>query len=380
MKIYVITGVFLIVCLLQISFRNSTTREDTPADSLRALYEHPVSQWPRPAIDSGVHWEEFKSLPGTDTSYFSVMKHPDIVLGKMLFFDPMISGSNQISCSSCHNPQTSWADKLSVSVGHDHQIGSRNTPSLLNVKARKTFFWDGRATTLEEQVKSPIEAHNEMSMNTHDLPVKFHKIKAYRQLFKDAYGTDKITFDQIGHALASFERTLTSRRSRFDEFLDGKYNVLTDQEIQGLHLFRTKARCMNCHNGQYLTDEGFHNIGLTYYKRKYEDLGRYKVTGNPDDVGKFRTPSLRDVMNTNPWMHNGLFDNITGVLNIYNSGMQVNSPSPEEKRADPLHPVTDPLLRKLNLSKEEIQAVVAFLGSVTATQYKMQRPDKLPRD
>lgn len=380
MKIYVITGVFLIVCLLQISFRSGSTREDTPADSLRALYERPVSQWPRPVIDSGIQWQEFKSLPGTDTSYFSVMKRPDVVLGKMLFFDPMLSGSNQISCSSCHNPQTSWADKLSVSVGHDHQVGSRNTPSLLNVKERKTFFWDGRATTLEEQVKSPIEAHNEMSMHTKDLPAKFRKIKAYRKLFKDAYGTDRITFDQISHALASFQRTITSRRSRFDEFIDGKYKALTDQEIEGLHLFRTKARCMNCHNGQYLTDEEFHNIGLTYYKRKYEDLGRYNVTGNPDDVGKFRTPSLRDVLNTNPWMHNGLFDNITGVLNIYNSGMQINSPTPAQKKADPMHPVTDPILRKLNLSKEEIQDIVAFLGSVTATQYKMQRPEKLPRD
>lgn len=136
---------------------------------------------------------------------------------------------------------------------------------------------------------------------------------------------------------------------------------------------------MNCHNGQFLTDDGFHNIGLTYYKRKYEDLGRYTVTKDPSDVGKFRTPSLRDVMNTNPWMHNGLFDNITGVINIYNSGMQMVSATAAKKAADPLYPVTDPLLKKLDLTREEIQSIVAFLQSVTATQYKMQRPDKLPR-
>jgi cytochrome c peroxidase len=136
---------------------------------------------------------------------------------------------------------------------------------------------------------------------------------------------------------------------------------------------------MNCHYGQYLTDEEFHNIGLTYYKRKYEDLGRYHVTGDPDDVGKFRTPSLRDVMNTAPWMHNGLFDNITGLLNIYNSGMQMNTAKPAVKAADPMAPITDPKMKALKLSKQEIQDVIAFLGAITATEYKMRRPEQLPR-
>src|SRR5690606_31013123 len=144
------------------------------------------------------------------------------------------------------------------------------------------------------------------------------------------------------------------------------------------HLFRTKARCMNCHFGPYFTDEQFHNIGLTYYKRKYEDLGRYGVTNDPEDVGRFRTPSLRDVMHNDPWMHNGLFSNIMGIVNIYNSGMHMIDPSPEEKAADPLHPFTDPILRPLELTDDEKEAVVAFLGAITATQYRMQRPE-LPR-
>lgn len=181
-------------------------------------------------------------------------------------------------------------------------------------------------------MKSPIEAHNEMAMNLKELPAKLNGIKAYKELVKKAYGTDKITFDHVAKALASFQRTLTSRRSRFDRFLDGEYKQLNDKELEGLHLFRTKARCINCHNGQYFTDESFHNIGLTYYKRKYEDLGRYNVTKDPNDVGKFRTPSLRDVMNTSPWMHNGLFDNITGLLNVYNSGMQMNTATAAQKQ------------------------------------------------
>lgn len=348
-------------------------------EDLRKTYSRPISEWPKPVIDKGVEWKEFKSLKGVDTGYFSKMEQPNVVLGKLLFFDPILSGSNQISCSSCHNPQTSWADHSTVPVGNDHLTGSRNTISLLNVYARKSLFWDGRANSLEEQAVGPISAHNEMAMDIKKLVPKLKKIPGYRELFLKAYGKKNFEMKEILDALAAFQKTLTSRRSRFDEFLDGRYTAMTDQEIRGMHLFRTKARCMNCHNGEFLTDDSFHNIGLTYYKRKYEDLGRYNITKNPEDVGKFRTPSLRDVMNTEPWMHNGLFENIIGLINIYNSGMQMNTASPAQKAADPLHPVTDPLMKKLNLNKQEIQDIASFLQAVTATKYRMARPEKLPR-
>src|SRR5690606_9614182 len=279
----------------------------------------------------------------------------------------------------CHNPQTSWADKLSVSIGHDHTPGTRNTQSLLNVHARKTLFWDGRATTLESQALSPIEAHHEMNMDLTKLIPKLKAIPKYNELFIAAFGEEDYSMPEVLRALAAFQRTLTSRRSRFDRFMDGEYNMMSVQEIRGLHLFRTKARCMNCHHGQFMTDESFQNSGLTYYKRKYEDLGRYEVTKDPADVGKFRTPSLRDVMNTDPWMHNGLFGSMTGILNMYNSGMQMNTATAEQKQADPMHPVTDPILRKLNLSKEEIADIEQFMRAITATQYKMRRPEELPR-
>ncbi|MGO1596693.1 MAG: cytochrome-c peroxidase [Sphingobacterium sp.] len=349
-----------------------------PSD-LRTLYSKPVEQWPPPEIDSGVNWEEFKSLPKLDASYFKLMEQPKVALGKMLFFDPILSGSNQISCSSCHNPQTSWADHATVPVGHDHLVGARNTISLLNVHARKTMFWDGRAHSLEEQALSPIAAHNEMAMDLSKLVPKLKAIGGYRKLFREAFGEEDFSMPEIMSALAAFQRTLISRRSRFDAFMDGKYNALTDDEVAGLHLFRTKARCMNCHHGEYFTDEDFHNIGLTYFQRKYEDLGRYEFTGNPEDVGKFRTPSLRDVMNTDPWMHNGLFDNIIGVLNMYNSGMGMNNPKTAEELADPMHPRVDPLMKELDLSQEEIRQVAAFLEAITATKYRMDRPEELPR-
>ena len=370
----IIIGVVIGLGILSMAFLNDKGIQD-----LRLMYSKPVDQWPAPTIDSGVVWNEFAPLPKLDTSYFSMMDQPKNVLGKLLFFDPILSGSNQISCSSCHNPQTSWADHSTVPVGNDHLAGIRNTPSLLNVAARKTLFWDGRAHTVEEQALSPIEAHNEMAMDLTKLVPKLKAIPAYRELFFKAFGDEDFSMPEILAALGSFQKTLTSRRSRFDQFLEGKYDALDDDEIAGLHLFRTKARCMNCHNGQYFTDEDFHNIGLTYYKRKYQDLGRYEVTNDPQDVGKFRTPSLRDIMNTGPWMHNGLFDNIIGVLNMYNSGMAITNPRTDEQRADPMHPHTDPLLKKLDLSREEIKQVAAFLESITATKYRMARPEKLPR-
>lgn len=349
------------------------------SEKISSLYKRPITEWPKPSIDSGVVWSEFKPLPKFDTSYFSLMERPDIKLGKTLFFDPILSGSNQISCSSCHNPQTSWSDHLTVPTGHDHLQGKRNSISLLNVYARKSMFWDGRAGSLEEQALFPIEAHHEMAMDLTKLVPKLKAIPGYRAMFKEAFGDEDFSMSEIMKALAEFQRTLQSRRSRFDEFLDGKYNAMTDEEIQGMHLFRTKARCMNCHHGQFLTDESFHNIGLTYYKRKYEDLGRYEVTNDPTDVGKFRTPSLRDVMNTSPWMHNGLFDNITGLLNLYNSGMVMNNPKTPAQMADPMYPRIDPLLKPLNLTKEEIQSIVAFLNAATATKYRMNRPETFPR-
>lgn len=371
---------FVIGCLWGvIGLLSMTDKVGILNDEIVKLYKKPISEWPKPTIDSGVQWQEFKSLPKIDTAHLNKMNNPVVKLGKLLFFDPILSSSNQISCSSCHNPQTSWGDHLTVPVGHDHQVGTRNTLSLLNVYARKKLFWDGRANTLEEQALFPIEAHHEMNMELTKLIPKLKAIPAYRKLFEEAFGDEDFSMPEVMKALAEFQRTLWSRRSRFDEFLDGKYSAMTDQEIQGMHLFRTKARCMNCHNGQFLTDEDFHNIGLTYYKRKYEDLGLYEVTKNPADVGKFRTPSLRDVMNTSPWMHNGLFDNIIGLLNMYNSGMVMNNPKNAEQQADPMFPRTDPLLKPLELTADEIKAIAAFLQATTATKYRMSRPESLPR-
>ena len=350
-------------------------RTDSLKDSILELYKGPIKSWPKPTIDSGVVWNEIAPLP-KDSEYLKWEQNDSVKLGKILFFDPRLSRSSQVSCSSCHEPDMAWQDGRRVSLGNDHLQGTRNTPSLLNVFIQKELFWDGRAGSLTSQAASPLTEHHEMDMDISELPEKIRKITGYDSLFEKAYGDKKINLERITAALATFEKTIRSRRSRADYFMLGKINALNEQEIKGLHLFRTKARCMNCHNGPYFTDLQFHNIGLTYYGRKYQDLGRYNVTGRKEDVGKFKTASLRDLLHTRPWMHNGLFDNLKGVINIYNSGMhQLDGKiSPD---IDSLYPHTDTLLKPLNLTEEEKDDLVAFLEALNPVEYKMPRP-KLP--
>lgn len=342
-------------------------------EDLRLAYSRATSAWPKPTLDRSVQLSELAAVP-YDASFYEEQQKPLASLGKLLFFDPRLSGSNQISCSSCHDPQLGWSDGRDIALGHDHLQGPRNTTSILNVNQRKLLFWDGRANTLTEQAMGPLLAHHEMAADLKTLPKKIAKIKGYKIFFKDAFGNENVSIERMIEALVAFQNTIKSRRSRFDEFVDGDYKQLSDQEIEGLHLFRTKARCLNCHNGPYFSDNKFHNIGLTYYKRELEDLGRYKITKYPDDVGRFQTPMLRDVMATFPWMHNGLFDDIKGVISMYNSGMHMIDPSAEEKEQDYLFPQTDGLMQPLHLTTAEVDAIAAFLESITATSYKMPRP------
>ena len=173
------------------------------------------------------------------------------------------------------------------------------------------------------------------------------------------YAKSLITMDNIAKAIVAYERSLVPRNSRFNQFLNGKYEALTDKEIYGLHIFRTKGRCMNCHNGMALSDGRFHNIGLSFYGRKLQDLGRYEVSKNIDDLGKFKTPSLIAVSKSAPYMHNGIFPTIRGVLNMYNAGFPTNT-----KNTDTNTTKTSPLIKPLNLSKEEIEALESFLLAI----------------
>lgn len=374
-----ITLAFILFGLVIFSFQSTdfNNDEDLSIDSLRKVYSKPSSEWPKPTVDKGAVFEELGELPPTPVDIKNDSVKKVIELGKILFFDPRLSGSNQISCSSCHAPDLHWTDGRQVSIGHDHLANIRNAPSLENVWFYKKLFWDGRANSLEEQAESPVGAHNEMHQDMKVLAKKLTKIKGYKPYFVDAFGSAQINNKRIFESLATFQRSIVSRRTPFDRFLAKDKKALTDQQIVGLHLFRTKARCINCHNGPLFTDNEFHNDGLTYYGRKYEDLGLYNVTKKPEDVGKFKTPGLRNVMKTAPWFHNGLFPDMDGVMNMYNVGMPNQRVRPEQVN-DPLLPKNDKLLRGLMLSNAEKDAVVSFLDALSSPTV-LVRVEKLPQ-
>ncbi|WP_293305138.1 cytochrome-c peroxidase [Pedobacter sp. UBA5917] len=369
----------LLTGLILFSFQSADFNNDDELsiDSLRKVYSKPTDQWPKPTVDKDAVFQELGQLPPSPVNLKNDSVKNVVELGKILFFDPRLSGSNQISCSSCHAPDLHWTDGRQVSIGHDHLANIRNAPSLENVWFYKRLFWDGRATSLEEQARSPVAAHNEMHQDMKALPKKLGKIKGYQPYFKSAFGSKEITNKRIFESLATFQRSIVSRRTPFDRFLANDKKALTDQQIVGLHLFRTKARCINCHNGPLFTDNEFHNDGLTYFGRKYEDLGLYNVTKKPEDVGKFKTPGLRNVMKTAPWFHNGLFPDMDGVMNMYNVGMPVQRVKPEQVN-DPLLPKNDKLLKGLKLSIAEKDAVVAFLEALSSPTV-LVRVEQLPQ-
>jgi cytochrome c peroxidase len=355
-------GIILLLALGTFSQTYLTKQEvrSPVPDRLREAYARPSTEWPTPTIAAGVDYQELSALPRTGAS------KPDkelVALGRRLFFDPVLSASNQISCANCHHPELGWGDGLRQSFGHDRQRGKRNAPSLLNVAEWEHFFWDGRAATLEAQILFPLQDAKEMNQSLDELTDELVAAD-YEERFAVAFGDAEITTVRIARALAAFETTIRSRRSRFDRFVEGDYAALTDEEILGLHLFRTKARCLNCHHGPLFTDQQFHNSGQHLYGRPQEDLGRFAATGKIADLGKFRTPMLRDVAYTGPYLHHGNILELREVLTMYNSGMpQIIPKSVRDTMTVEL--VHDPLLQPLGLSDQEVDALLSFLEAIS---------------
>jgi len=287
-------------------------------------------------------------------SQMDSLKHV-IELGKILFFDPRLSGSGKISCATCHKPELNLTDGVEKSFGHDSTLNKRNSPTIQNSWFYKKLFWDGRARDLEDQVFAPINSESEMHGDMRELPFKLRKVKGYYALFDSAYGDPRIDPDRIAHAIATFEKTIISRRSRFDEFLSGKTKALNNSELKGLHLFRTKAKCMNCHNGAMFTDNSFHNSGFFY-----NEDGLYKVTHKDEDRGKFKTPSLRDVTRTGPWMHDGSLSDLQRIISRYSIAK--------------FPPGTDPLIQNLGLTGREQKDLFAFLKAISAPPVEFIKP------
>lgn len=241
-----------------------------------------------------------------------------IELGKMLFFEPRISGSGVISCATCHNPALGWSDRIALATGHDGQVGNRNTPTVLNSGFLGSQFWDGREPDLEGQALGPIQADIEMNMDLEAAIARLKEFDIYHQHFAAAYpdDPDPINAQNIAFAIASFERTLNTPNSPLDRYLRGNTGAMTDLQVSGMKLF-VDSGCVACHNGPALTDSNFHVFELPGSK----DEGRFLVTGNEADRFAFRTPTLRNVAVTYPYFNNGSVADLRDAINLMGEQM-----------------------------------------------------------
>lgn len=284
-----------------------------------------------------------------------------IALGRRLFFDRRLSIDGSVACASCHRPERAFADDRPLSRGARGRLGRRNVPSLLNRAYARVLFWDGRAMSLEEQALAPMVGDTELA-NTYDGIVDRIRIdQSYEMAFAAAFGTGEVTRERAAQALAAFQRTLLAGDSAVDRFdFMSDRRALSPAAARGAALFRGKARCHVCHDGPLFSDERFHNTGVSW-GRAPVDLGRYEVTRIAADRGAFRTPSLRHVAQTAPYMHDGSLRTLDDVVRFYNAGGRPN-------------PYLDGLVRPLDLTATEQRDLVAFLKALSASSFPVKKP------
>lgn len=281
-----------------------------------------------------------------------------VELGKRLFFDPRLSGDNKMSCATCHLPDKAFGDGLAVGRGAGGKELTRNTQTVLNVAFYSKLFWDGRAGGLEQQAVIPIQSPNEMNQDLDKLVKELDEVPKYVQGFKKAFGASPNQQD-IARALAAFQRTLVTRNSPFDRFLAGDKSALSRLAKEGLELFRGDAGCIRCHNGPLLSDGKFYRLGVGS-----RDKGRGGVTKQRDDLYKFRTPSLRNVAETGPYMHNGSLETLFDVVQFYYRDAPTRGPGGLQLDVEPL----------LGQSFSEVDALVEFLRSLSGEPPRITRP------
>jgi cytochrome c peroxidase len=281
-----------------------------------------------------------------------------VALGRQLFFDPRLSGDNKISCATCHRPDKAFGDGLPQAKGAKGKTLKRNTPSLLNVGFFSTFGWDGRAKTLEEQSLLPIPAADEMNHDLGGLEKKLGAVPGYARQFRAVFGTG-VTRDGIAKALAAFQRTLVTGPSPYDRYLGGDKDALSAEARRGMELFFGEAGCGRCHRGPLLTDEKFYRLGVSH------DKGRGLVTGSSDDNYKIRTPSLRNVTHTGPYMHDGSHETLRDVLFFYFRGVPAAGPDGTPLDIEALQ----------GIPFAESSDLIAFLEALTGEEPKVAPPE-----
>jgi cytochrome c peroxidase len=275
-------------------------------------------------------------------------------LGKMLYFDPRLSGADNITCASCHNPSFGWESPVALNVGAQNTRLGRQSPTVLNHAWGDRFFWDGRAATLEEQAKGPIEADVEMNMPLPKLTTKLKAVPDYVAWFNKVFPNEGITADSIAKAIATYERTVVSSHAPFDAWIEGDEKAISESAKRGFVLFNGKASCAGCHSGWNFTDNKFHDIGIAS-----EDIGRGKYDAKARHA--FKTPSLRDTAQRAPFMHNGSVPDLDAVIIHYVSG-----------GVD--RPTRSPLMQPVPMSQAEMADLKAFLQTLTGDKAQVPLP------
>lgn len=286
-----------------------------------------------------------ESIPFPEDNPHSAAKEK---LGHMLFFDPRVSGSDWISCATCHNPALGWEDGLETGRGHGMTRLGRHTPTILNLAWGELYFWDGRAASLEEQALGPIQAGVEMNQPLDELVAQLEGIAGYPPLFDDAFGSQEITETRISKAIATFERTVVSGEAPFDRWIAGESDAIGAAAKRGFVLFNDKANCAACHSGWRFTDDSFHDIGLPD-----DDLGRGKIIPGVKVLEHaFKTPTLREIDRRAPYMHDGSIATLRGVVDHYAEGFVERESLSSE-------------IEPLDLNARERADLVAFLRTLS---------------
>ena len=283
------------------------------------------------------------AIPYPDHNPYSKEKEQ---LGRELFFDTTLSRNHDMSCATCHNPNLAWSDGRSRGVGAHGQTLDRKVPTVLNVAWGWSFFWDGRAASLEEQALKPVQSEKEMNLTVPELVTRLNAVPHYVAAFEKAFSGVGITADTLSMALATFELGIVSAASPFDAWVEGNDHAISTSAARGFLLFNTKARCVNCHSGWNLTNGSYADTGLLS-----KDRGRGHLVPNTALDFTFKTPTLRNIAKRAPYMHDGQFATLTAVIDHYNAG---------GARAGKVK-----FVQPLGLTHSEKQDLLAFLDTLT---------------
>jgi cytochrome c peroxidase len=304
-------------------------------------------------------WQRPAAAPAPADNHVTAAR---VELGRALFFDPRLSAKGSLSCASCHNPALGWSDGLPTAVGHNMKVLARSTPTIVNAAFNPLQMWDGRKGSLEEQALGPFGA-DEQNLPLEELEQRVQSIAGYSPMFEQAYPGEPITRTTIAKAIASFERTVLSDGSAFDQWIAGDQDALSPAAHRGFDLFVGKANCATCHQGFNFTDNGFHNVGVR--DNGAPDVGRFAFKKVASLQGAFKTPTLRDIALTAPYMHNGCYGTLEEVVEHYVRGGDAK---------DHLSPD----VRPLDLAAQEKSDLVAFMRSLTSAPHVVSVP-MLPR-